>query len=783
MIKRIEKIQNIGRFRNASCAQFQFRKLTIIFGRNTYGKSTLGDLFASIASGNTESIIARKTIPNDFKPQCAIIKYQNGSEKEEKLSLNNNTWDAILPKPLKMMVFDDSFYHNNVFAARKFTRDTKENFSSFVLGVQGVKTAQLISDKRKTKSTLNSEINNIQKTVFKDIDNLDDFIAMIPTGIISEQDQVYEEKRQEYQNLINQKKDAKKIIERKDFVSLEWCGKFDEYVRVINECLQNSLKKYHEEARKILQDHIQNSFTNDTKSEMWIRQGVKQNNGEICQFCGQNLNSNSLDLLEIYKQNFDESFEYYNKKISKTISICKQRLSIDYTKDINTVVQENHATILSYHELESNEDFIKTTNEILSLREKLKTELDSWVKELSEYKHEIESLFEKKIEQPHKAIDIPSIHILLQINNSIAQIINKINTKGKTANNLIAAFKERVETHKILEAMQKAETEGIALKRNLDRLKLAEFCESYKNNKTALNGLANEIPQLVKELREDQNSFLNLYFERLNKHFQEFGSKDFKLEKGQDNRGHTPIYFLKIQFRGVNITEKELDVVLSESDRRALSLAVFWAQLSGLSQIEKKNTILVFDDSVTSFDDNRITSVHGKIASIYDSVRQIIILSHYQHEIASFLNTYKRNKDICFLSICSKNNESSLKNEDIDSFVMNEHEKERQRIFSFIEDSGENLDCSILRVIFEKELNMRFAWQINNHNIHEDTFSKRIDRLFEEGVINETNKKRCHEWRVKLNPPHHTFSTMDIEDKRKIAEDLIDFIYTELIPS
>ena len=44
MLNRIQKIQNIGRFRQATCGDLQFEKITLIFGRNSYGKSTLGDL-------------------------------------------------------------------------------------------------------------------------------------------------------------------------------------------------------------------------------------------------------------------------------------------------------------------------------------------------------------------------------------------------------------------------------------------------------------------------------------------------------------------------------------------------------------------------------------------------------------------------------------------------------------------------------------------------------------------------------------------------------------------
>jgi hypothetical protein len=61
MLKRIQKIQNIGRFVDCHSAGCEFLQETIIFGYNTQGKSTLTAILRSIQTGNNDILIGRKT--------------------------------------------------------------------------------------------------------------------------------------------------------------------------------------------------------------------------------------------------------------------------------------------------------------------------------------------------------------------------------------------------------------------------------------------------------------------------------------------------------------------------------------------------------------------------------------------------------------------------------------------------------------------------------------------------------------------------------------------------
>ena len=86
MIERIIAITNVGKFVNCKAAgDVTFRKLTLIYGENGRGKSTLCDILRSLATGDGDRIAGRKTLGSDVPPLTEILvtggkrKFSNGS--------------------------------------------------------------------------------------------------------------------------------------------------------------------------------------------------------------------------------------------------------------------------------------------------------------------------------------------------------------------------------------------------------------------------------------------------------------------------------------------------------------------------------------------------------------------------------------------------------------------------------------------------------------------------------------------------------------------------------
>src|SRR3990172_768853 len=146
-IARIKEIKNIGTFANfTNGASLGFEKLTFIYGFNTYGKTTLIDIFQSLKENNPQIIQARKTIPAQAGQQKVIFSIKDGTESDIKFENNNWTHNDI-SKHLE--VFGTDFMHRNLFTGSTIERDNRVNLTQFILGEQGVRLAGEIATKKK----------------------------------------------------------------------------------------------------------------------------------------------------------------------------------------------------------------------------------------------------------------------------------------------------------------------------------------------------------------------------------------------------------------------------------------------------------------------------------------------------------------------------------------------------------------------------------------------------------------------------------------------------------
>jgi len=81
MIRKVERLISIGKYRNYNSAgQVDFKKLTVIYGDNGGGKTTLTSILRSLSTNDIE-IIKSRISTNHSAPQAAqIIERNSGSD-------------------------------------------------------------------------------------------------------------------------------------------------------------------------------------------------------------------------------------------------------------------------------------------------------------------------------------------------------------------------------------------------------------------------------------------------------------------------------------------------------------------------------------------------------------------------------------------------------------------------------------------------------------------------------------------------------------------------------
>jgi hypothetical protein len=142
LIKRFIAIKQVGGFYNfGGGGALPFadpgHNLTVVFGRNTYGKSTLAEIMSSLGSDDPTMLDSRESIPPDAEISRLVeLNYltSDGTEQSAKLT---STWSAN-ELTGNIDVFDEEFVHRNLITGNKILRENHEYFTDFILGEEGV---------------------------------------------------------------------------------------------------------------------------------------------------------------------------------------------------------------------------------------------------------------------------------------------------------------------------------------------------------------------------------------------------------------------------------------------------------------------------------------------------------------------------------------------------------------------------------------------------------------------------------------------------------------------
>jgi wobble nucleotide-excising tRNase len=784
LLKRISTLENIGTFKKCNGRQSQFDKITLIYGRNTYGKSTLGDIFSSLKNSDVNLLTARKSIPVDGQGQKIEFNFSDADGKKEiKTIFKNGSWMNALPTHLSLAVYDDGFYHQNVFLGRKLTRDTKENFSDFILGEQGVVKAEEISEKNKILSTKKADLKKLIKNEFTKVEKIDEFIALAVVDDIESTRKRLDDKREEYALLNSQKRASKGILSRKNLFPLRVEPHFKEAVTAINNVLIIGLENPHEAAKAELNRHIEEHFVKPEGAEQWIRQGLSLLNSDNCHFCGQELSPQADELLDLYRQCFDDQFARHEGHVKSTIDQHQPLLTRHWLDKLSSSIENAALTLQSYPELSNENEIPETISQITTIHNVLTEQVTLLKVQVSLVIEELTPLISKKLLDPKKVclmVNTDGLNQLLDIvNSNVAELSVLYSAFNKRAH----AFKAQFENDQVSQDLDRLKAEGLDIASKVERFEKDVACKEHQIFAMEIKKLEAEVPKLKEDLGNEQGTYLKTYFSRINRYFKELGSRDFVLEYKSEPRGNKPIYSFKVKFKKTEIAEQDMDKIFSESDRRSLGLSIFLASLDSLKPEELAKTIAVFDDPVTSFDENRVSQTHSKLIDLAKKCQQVILLSHFKDGVANFLKVHGFSRsDIALIEIYKNAEGSSLKVGDQDAFVKSAHHLNTEELIDFVERHTDKLSCKP-RIYLEEVLSLRFSKQIREKKITNDTLSKRIDALKDEAIISQNIANVLHDWRSELNPEHHIWVNDDVENQRNTVASFLDFVFYELVPA
>lgn len=765
-IDRIRKINNIGTYEKAGNGQIALKPFTYIYASNTYGKTTFCDILRSLKENNISIINNRKTIGCRETDKC-VVEFTIDNKN---VTFNGDLWE--IPEELNirenLQIFDINFVNENVFTNFNIEHKNKENFTSFVLGTRCVELVSSLDemenllvnkehDAKTKKPLLEKRLREYTYEELKKEKYLDSF-KDAECRVISAKEAI--------KTLRNQKKDIDKIKAIKSFRLLQIS--FDSIVSLVKK-VENELKKYYSFDLTSIKLEIDKIKKDNPKiTENWLKTSSSISAGEsCCPLCGSNIEDN--EKIKIISKYFSE----------EVISIINSLESL--INDVNKEVREQSFGSLVARLMSSAKEILPYCNISKDDNIEFDENIQNLSKDIELFNQQVDMVKEELLNRLREKLASISLaeHSLVETNKLVYEIIPRILLKQDEINAKINLYNDIFEKYQYELSEDFLEKKIVELKKEMqsdEKILLRGMYNSEIEELKQLDDHVKELKKKIKETRakidEQQEEFLNKYFSTIQLIFSKLGSENYRIERETTPRGKKKVYGVKIYFKNKLVDETRY--CLSESDRRALALSVFLAKI----KIDNNpNEIIVLDDPITSFDENRMRLFVSVLNSLKESAFcQTIILLHYEN---FFKVITQSTPDKTLLKITRKSNNHNFEEiTEEDDIFKSDYEKILNKIIKFINAETNDIAENDVRIYLDNFLHYHFAYDISKDKAIPGTRLHDFIVNLEKSSLITVEKKEELLLKVRfLNNSSHSFDSYTEEEKRSFVKDVYDSIH------
>lgn len=735
MIKKLE-ITNVGRFKSARTDGDErlFKKNTYIYGKNTFGKSTLTAIFRSLKENKPDYIIGRKTIGSQ-KQTVKIIPEVTTPTGEYRYTTDENKWNAEYKD---IIVFDNQFVRESVYTqTQQIGQEQQKNIEAFMLGTKGAEynvkingLTEQISENTKVQTATSNEYSR-NRHLLGGLD-FDTFLGLTKIADIDKKIKNGQKDLDKVKNseLISSKlKNIRVLLEKyTDFDSTA----ISEMLSVNSELIANHFDSHvnQKETKQAYSTFLQTGSRLRTRTE-----------NEFCPFCTQEIKGKSVkEFLSTIDLIYNEKYRNLQQAIKVAEALFPQEsFSAEIEKIKMDLQQAGYTLDIDFSDID---DLFKDCK-----------------KSITSKKEDLSSVFDGL---PFDDISTKANNHIIAIDAELAKFQNPIEQKTKLENFLkeIQANKERFGSW-----MEKCESYLKAQKdsKNLSAQKTKLWEEYLKY----ANGLSTSMLADINTVLAASNCSFTI---------QKF---NFKGNQRQD--------LLVLSMDGNQISndgeDREMTVknCLSDSDKWVLALAFFLATVKNDTTIK----IVVMDDPVSSFDSDRKRIILKEIKKVLtDTDKQLILLTH-EKGFYHLLHT-ENNSDTSavFLQIsldasgsdliaCSPNEDAEFMSE-FNCWIADMKNANSSYDLSFVK----NAHAGIRRVI-EHVLKAKYPLELTKEY---NTVGDMLTKLEKPGGSYAKSSRRSNIDTILTNLPHHDNSgisqypvnQLGIDDYKKDIRDAFE---------
>lgn len=595
MLLKLDEIQEIGRFALLKHKAPQFSRLTLVFARNGYGKSTICAVLRSASESQPNYIHARRRLNAEGESRVRS-NWGLGSD----VVFSSGKWNSC---PGKVYVFDQEFVHQNLHVGESVTRENKRSLLPVVLGDKGVELAQKIIDLDREQRDLVDAMNGYAATIrakcpVVSTNELSSFsVEEVPQDI----DQRVETASRavelaKHSDTVKQKKNPKTIpIET-----------LDQY----REIAARTIATVSEDAANRVRAHIEDHGL-EPNGDRWLKYGIDHLSGDACPFCEQPIAG--LDLIAAYQAYFSEAFASLivdrDAAIEEIRAICSEGAG-----GLAVLADENTTDFVFWKPVCDLPDPPTLSEE---QRKTIATGLGL-----------LDALFEKKVANPLAVISLAEHSTAIEaafalITNYDAGMEKCVTAIEKARSDLATADLAQAEN---------TQRKWLALKaKQTDPIKSA--AASYATAEARRKAIKNEKETAQSKLKTHASATIGAWQTEINELLSDFGANFTIVDAKASFVGRDPntdyaiaIGANKIKVGEKSDTEPSFKTVLSAGDKTSLAFAFFNSQVRADPKLA--GAVVVFDDPFSSQDMHRRFETTSRIRSIVDVACQTLVFSH-----------------------------------------------------------------------------------------------------------------------------------------------------------
>jgi len=670
-LDKIIDVQKVGRFQKLHVPTgIRFSKLTLIFGENGWGKSTIADILRSVSTGEPKILTGRETLASAGNQK--VILLVDGNQVE----FNGQAWQGSCPK---VAVYDQIFVNQNIFSGDSVSHDHLKKQYGLVVGETGVALIQDIVRIDEELRAVNTTIGQYDRTMKSTIATLganslsvDQFISL---GQLDNGDQAIAEMEAAVRRL--------EQIDQIGRAPLPEVLPEPSSTESLRSLLASSVDGVATEAHRTLRVHIERYHAAEGRGnramahEVWLEAGLSYEPDDPCPFCGQELQDRSL--VDAYRDFFSNAYKELAARVQRSRATIERHVSGEYADTIRRAMT-GIATI------ESNWRALADVEEpVIAMPEET-------FAQLIEAANAVDALLEVKQRDLVSALPEQDIAGALTQWEEIVAVITEINRQITDYRSRLIAIRDAQDAAD-LPAQKTALSILRARKRRFEPDMVASIQElldaqiqkgALAADKVTKRG---ELTAHTTAVTQGLGATINAYLDRL--------GAGFRIDYQQPNyRGNEPAAAYNILINDVPVQPRTAqdDIgtpcfknTLSAGDKSVLSLAIFLATLK--SRDDLNEVIVVLDDPFTSMDDFRRSFTVNEINKLTDHVSQIFVLSHEKGFLRSIWDTVDRDL-VTSLSIqTGAPGLASIARFDLEAATQPRHLTERMEVEEFCQQS------------------------------------------------------------------------------------------------